>query len=110
MSDNEISKEDEEEDSYHTMGDESRSSNEDSSEYTDTEKTSESIVVQETHKYQIKFETKTLGMDVAKGRNKLWVTKVNKEKLKKKIHINDTIIRVNSERVGNDLSALQSPN
>ena len=33
----------------------------------------------------------------------------NKEQLKKKIHINDTIIRVNSERIGNDVSALQSP-
>ena len=85
MSDNEISEEDEEEDSYHTMGDENRSSNKYSSEYTDAEETSEPIVVQETHKYQVKFETKTLGMDVAKGRNSIWVTKVNMKKLKKKI-------------------------
>ena len=51
-----------------------------------------------------------LGMDVAKGKNKLWVSKVNMEELKKRIHINDTIIAVNGERVGNDLSALRSPN
>ena len=77
MSDNENSEEDEEEDSYYTMGNESRGSSEGNSEYADAEETSEPIVVQETHKYQVKFETKTLGMDVAKGRNKLWMTKVN---------------------------------
>ena len=75
----ENSEEDEEEDSYYTMGNESRSSSEDSSEYTDVEETSEPIVVLETHTYQVKFETKTLGMNVAKENNKLWVTKVNTE-------------------------------
>merc|ERR1712238_248992 len=74
------------------------------------EETSEPILVQKTHKYQVKFETKTLGMDVTKGRNSLWVAKVNMEILKKKIQINDTISVKNGERVGNDISALQSPN
>ena len=48
-------------------------------------------------------------MEVTKGtKSKVWVSKVNDEKLKKKIQTNDTIIRVNSKRIGNDVSALQS--
>ena len=36
------------------------------------------------------------------------MSKVNIEELKNSIHIKDTIIAVNNERVGNDLSALRS--
>ena len=42
-------------------------------------------------------------------KNKLWVSKVNDEKLKKKIQINDIIICVNNEQADNDLSNIQSP-
>ena len=99
MSDDESSEDDdEEEDKDHTMGDDRAN------------ETSKPTVVQEEYKYKVKFENKTLGLDVAKGNNKLWVSKVNNEKLKKKIQINNIIIRVNNERVGNDLSILQSPN
>ena len=51
-----------------------------------------------------------LGIDVAKGKNILWVSKVNMEELKKSIHINYTIIAVNGKRVGNDLSAVRLSN
>ena len=104
--DDESNEEDEVEDSYYKMGNKSRTSSEDSSEYRDVEETCKPIVVQETHKIQVKFDTKTLGMNVAKGNNKVWVTKVNTEQLKKKIQINDIISVINGVQVGDDLSAL----
>ena len=98
-------------DSYYTMNDESRdsrSSSENSDEYVE-EETSQPMVLQEKYKIQVKFETKMLGMKVAKGNNKLWVDRINTKKLKKKIQVKDIIRAINGERVGNGLSALQSP-
>ena len=39
--------------------------------------TTEPIVVHETSEYDFVFSNKMLGMDVAKERNKVWVSKVN---------------------------------
>ena len=86
VSDNENREEYEEEDSYFTMGDKSRSSSENSGEYTE-EANSKPIVVQQEYKIQVKFETKMVGMKVAKGNNKLWVVKINTEKVKRKIQV-----------------------
>ena len=66
-------------------------------------------IVQEVYTYQVKFNDEKLGLEVAKGTKRLvWVTKVNNDKLKKKIQINDIIISVNNEQVDNDLKFIQS--
>ena len=65
-------------DSYFTMNDESRSGSKNSDVYME-EETSQPMVIQEEHKIQVKFETKMLGMKVAKGNNKLWVDTINTE-------------------------------
>ena len=73
MSDDESSEEDdEEEDKDQNMEDERAN------------ETSEPTVVQEVYTYQVKFENKRLGLEVTKGtKSKVWVSKVNDEKLKK---------------------------
>ena len=66
----------------------------------------EPIVVQDTYEYDFLFPNKMLGLELTGGGRKgVWVSKVNIEELKHSIHIEDTIITVNNERVSNNLSA-----
>ena len=101
-------------DSNEEKADESMSDNENGEDYNEEdryteEEDSKPIVIQQEYKIQVKFEAKLLGMKVAKENNKLWVVKINTDTLKRKIQVKDIISVINGERVGDDLTILQSP-
>ena len=69
----------------------------------------DTFVTQDTYEYNFVFPNEMLGLELTRGRRKgVRVSKVNIGELKHSIHIKDTVIAVNNERVGNDLSALRS--